>query len=114
MAVPRGSATELQPRHQFCIALSLWSKVLRVSARLNPVSGRGIGQSSISLLRFVLGDVDVGEIMQANPALGALFYLLFLFLVVLVAVSIFLAIVTNAYAEERANDVYVDLFKVKA
>ena len=73
---------------------------------------RGISQSSISLLRFVLGEVDIQAIMAANPTLGTLFYLLFVFLVVLVAVSIFLAIVTNAYAEERANAIYVNLPKV--
>ena len=73
---------------------------------------RGVGNSIVSLLRFVLGEVDVRAILRTSPTLGPVLYVLFLFFVVFVAVSIFLAIVTNAYAEERANATYVNLPKV--
>jgi len=71
-----------------------------------------LGQSMLSLLRFTLGDVDVRALIVTNPAIGALLYLLFLFLCVFVSVSIFLAIITEAYAAERKRAAEVDLFSV--
>lgn len=62
---------------------------------------RGMGTAAIHLLQFILGEVDYASMYTANPALASLLYLLFYFLVWAVAINIFLAIVTDAYAAER-------------
>ena len=75
---------------------------------------RGVGHSALSLLRFILGDVDYKSMYMANPALSTLLYLMFFFLVVLVGVNIFLAIIADAFSAERKQQTEVDLVKVLA
>ena len=73
---------------------------------------RGIGHSVLSLLRFVLGEVDVESLRASNPALGTTLYVAFNFVVVLIAVTIFLTIVTEAYTNERKFAPEVNLPKI--
>jgi len=70
---------------------------------------RDLGSSMMSLLHFTLGEVDISALHRDNPAVGPLLYVTFVFLVIFVAVSIFLAIVTDAYAAEKREAVDVDL-----
>ena len=70
---------------------------------------RGIGHSVLSLLRFILGEVDIHSMTAANPALSTLLYLAFFFFVALVGIHIFLAIVTEAYVAERTKQTDVNL-----
>ena len=68
-----------------------------------------MGAATMSLLRFTLGEVDVQAMHRENPTLAFLLFVSFFFLVVLVAISIFLAIVTDSYAAEKAKSIPVDL-----
>jgi hypothetical protein len=99
-----------------CLAVLMFAFASAFNLALgNDLEGfRNLGHASLSLLEFVLGEVDVQSMMRHNGVLGTLLYVAFFFLVYLVAVNIFLAIVTDSYAVEKATAHRVNLPKVLA
>ena len=66
----------------------------------------------MSLLHFALGQVDIVVLHRESPVVGPLLYVTFVFLVIFVAISIFLTIITDAYAAEKADAVVGNLPRV--
>ena len=52
---------------------------------------------SFSLLRIILGDFNVGLMHDTNRVLGPVFFFLFIFFICFVLLSLFLAIINQAY-----------------
>ena len=59
--------------------------------------------SMLSLFRATLGDFDVDALVYANYALGPLLFVLFIFLVFFVVLSMFLSIVDESYDRVRTD-----------
>lgn len=111
--------TLVRARQQLCyFILCLAILIVAFATSFHLASGaslpawRNVGVSMMSLLHFTLGSVDLGELHRDNPSIGPLLYVTFVFLVIFVSISIFVAIVTDAYAAEKKEAIAVDLVQV--
>ena len=62
---------------------------------------RSLGASMISLIRFILGDTDIRELVYHNAYLASFLSFSFVLLVFAILVNMFLAIVNDAYSQVR-------------
>eukprot|EP01135_Chromosphaera_perkinsii_P004899 Nk52_evm4s304 gene=Nk52_evmTU4s304 len=59
------------------------------------------GDSVFTLFRIILGDFDFKAIQDANRVLGPIFFITYVFFVFFILINMFLAIITDAYAEVK-------------
>lgn len=64
---------------------------------------RGLGTTFMTLIRFALGDVDVGELLRVNSILGVLLTLLFTFVVYLQLIGIAVAVLLRFYQMQPSD-----------
>jgi hypothetical protein len=62
-----------------------------------------LNDSFFSLFRSLLGDFDFNSLEENNAFLGPLLFTLYIFLVVLVMLNMFLAIINDAYAKTQSD-----------
>jgi len=67
------------------------------------------GRTLSELMRVLLGDFDYNELRQTNGLMGPLLFYLYISFVFFIILNMFLAIVTDAYAEVKANQTEEDL-----
>ena len=59
------------------------------------------GDSTFTLFRIILGDFDFKAIQDANRVLGPIYFVTYVFFVFFILINMFLAIITDAYAEVK-------------
>jgi Polycystin domain/Polycystin cation channel len=67
-------------------------------------SFRSFGVSLVSMFRAISGDLDYQSLYNSNRAYGPLYFIVFQVSVLLILVSVFLAIIVDAYSRVRQQD----------
>ena len=94
----------------FAILMVAFSTAYNLAFGTQLYEWRSVGHSMMSLLHFMLGDVDPLRMRKDNWVLGPLLYVAFLFFMVLVLINMFLAIIADSYAfESRLVDQNVQM-----
>ncbi|DAZ95674.1 TPA: hypothetical protein N0F65_002471 [Lagenidium giganteum] len=92
----------------FLAAMCGFGQVAYLLFGLDVASFRTLGDAIVTLLQAVAGDLDYNGMHAANNVLGPLFYVCFYFLLLMVLLNVFLAILNDAYlqtvAEEEERD----------
>ena len=84
----------------FGVVLFAFTMAFHIGFGLVSKDFRDLGTTFITLFRFVLGDVDVDEILNHNAVLGTFLVILFTFLGYLILIGIGVAILVSYYSAE--------------
>jgi hypothetical protein len=71
---------------------------------------RDLGTTMMTLIRFALGDVDINEMLVAQPTLAVVLMVLFTFLIYLQLVGIAVAVLLRYYATQPSDERAVGRF----
>eukprot|EP01029_Cantina_marsupialis_P000404 TRINITY_DN10319_c0_g2_i1.p1 TRINITY_DN10319_c0_g2~~TRINITY_DN10319_c0_g2_i1.p1 ORF type:complete len:1161 (+),score=355.17 TRINITY_DN10319_c0_g2_i1:100-3582(+) len=75
---------------------------------------RTIWMSLLTLFRSIMGDLDYVSLRDANAIFGPFFYIFFYVIVLLILLNVFLAILNDAYAEVRSQDMSSGAYEKKS
>ena len=66
-------------------------------------SFRSLDESILGLLRMAVGDFDYSELQGAQPVLGPLMFWVYIFLVFFVLMSMFIALIAEAFEDAKEH-----------
>ena len=97
----------------FLVLLLSFSLLASVMMGYHARELHNIPTAALSLLRLTVGifDFNYGEWQEADPLWAPVFIVTFIFLLILVAANIFIAILTDAYSTKKAQIVKYTRFK---
>ncbi|CAH8864327.1 unnamed protein product [Trichobilharzia szidati] len=87
----------------FCIVYFAFAQLGYLAFSAKTVAYSSFTQTTYSLFRIMVGDIDFPSILQAHPVLGPLFFVTFIFFVFFVLLNMFLAIVDESYKATKAE-----------
>ena len=87
----------------FAVVMIAFSLAFHLCFGLHIADFRGVGVSFTTLLRFVLGDVDIAALLGVNATLALVLAGLFTFLVYLQLIAIAVAVLMKAYANQPSD-----------
>ncbi|VDP98872.1 unnamed protein product [Trichobilharzia regenti] len=87
----------------FCIVYFAFAQLGYLAFSAKTVAYSSFTQTTYSLFRIMVGDIDFPSILQAHPVLGPIFFVTFIFFVFFVLLNMFLAIVDESYRATKAE-----------
>ncbi|XP_031338128.1 polycystic kidney disease 2-like 2 protein [Photinus pyralis] len=65
-----------------------------------------VGVSMFTLMRTVLGDFDYAQLQAANQYVAPVFYLVYVFVIIIIILNMFLALINDTYADVNTQTLY--------
>ncbi|CAH8290178.1 unnamed protein product [Heterobilharzia americana] len=87
----------------FCIVYFAFAQLGYLAFSANTLAFSSFTQTTYSLFRIMVGDIDFPSILEAHYVLGPIFFITFIFFVFFVLLNMFLAIVDESYRTTKAE-----------
>ncbi|RTG82257.1 uncharacterized protein DC041_0002670 [Schistosoma bovis] len=87
----------------FCIVYFAFAQLGYLAFSARTLAYSSFTQTTYSLFRIMVGDIDFPSILKAHPVLGPIFFVTFVFFVFFVLLNMFLAIIDESYKTTKAE-----------